>query len=153
MGNIPYDACDQEIANVISMSGPFNQFRLKMDRQTTLPKGYGFAEYRDKDIASAALRNLNKHELLKRELKVDFASDNKNGSNLRPEDILNRDLASEMFKKTFTLNPDLPSQSSFLNGQAMLQLPLKVQIVIIYSLKELIENLQKKGDADSVDKL
>jgi RNA recognition motif-containing protein len=72
-----------------------------MDRGNGLPKGYGFVEYRDKDVACSALRNLNKHELLKRELKVDFASDNKNGSNLRPEDISNRDDAAEMFLSTF----------------------------------------------------
>jgi len=45
----------------------------------------------DKDIASSALRNLSKYDLNKRELKVDYASDNKNGTNLRPEDITYRD--------------------------------------------------------------
>jgi hypothetical protein len=34
---------------------------------------------------------LNKYELNRRELKVDFASDNKNGVNLRPEDLRTRD--------------------------------------------------------------
>ncbi len=73
------------------MVGPFGVFRLKLDKDTHQPKGFGFCEYRDQDIASSALRNLNKFELNRRELKVDFASDNKNGVNLRPEDVRNRD--------------------------------------------------------------
>lgn len=79
--------------NTLKLAGSFSQFRLKTDKMTQQPKGYGFCDYKDRDIASSALRNLNKFDLNKRELKVDFASDNKNGTNLRPEDIQNRDLA------------------------------------------------------------
>lgn len=71
--------------------GPFSVFRLKLDKETMQPKGFGFCEYRDQDLAASALRNLNKYDLNRRELKVDFASDNKNGVNLRPEDVRNRD--------------------------------------------------------------
>ena len=49
--------------------------------------------YQDPDVASAALRNLKKYEILGRQLKVDFASDNKNGNNLKKEDVLFRDSA------------------------------------------------------------
>ena len=38
------------------------------------------------DIASSALRNLNQYELNGRQLRVDFASDNKNGTNLKDEE-------------------------------------------------------------------
>ena len=38
------------------------------------------------DIASSALRNLNQYELNGRPLRVDFASDNKNGTNLKDEE-------------------------------------------------------------------
>lgn len=73
------------------MVGPFNLFRLKLDKDTQQPKGFGFCEYKDQDIASSALRNLNKYDLNRRELKVDFASDNKNGVNLRMDDVKFRD--------------------------------------------------------------
>ena len=56
-----------------------------------MPKGFGFCEYKDPDIASSALRNLNKSEINGRVLKVDFASDNKNGTNLKEEDVKYRD--------------------------------------------------------------
>lgn len=49
--------------------------------------------YEDPDVASAALRNLKKYEIMGRQLKVDFASDNKNGNNLKKEDVLFRDSA------------------------------------------------------------
>lgn len=37
------------------------------------------------------MRNLNKSEINGRNLKVDFASDNKNGTNLKEEDVKFRD--------------------------------------------------------------
>ncbi len=92
IGNIPYDSSELEITNTLRSIGPFNVFRLKLDKETHQPKGFGFVEYRDQDLAASALRNLNKLELNRRELKVDFASDNKNGVNLRGEEVRNRDL-------------------------------------------------------------
>jgi len=44
-------------------------------------------------VASSALRNLKKFEIMGRPLKVDFASDNKNGNNLKREEVLFRDSA------------------------------------------------------------
>lgn len=78
---------------MLRLVGPFTQFRLKLDKATSQPKGYGFCEYKDRDLAASALRNLNKFDLNKRELKVDYASDNKNGTNLRLADVLHRDVA------------------------------------------------------------
>lgn len=72
VGNIPYDACDSEIkqsntkpggmgqsfsssatgiskssmpstiSQILKLVGPFNTFRLKYDKDTEKPKGYGF---------------------------------------------------------------------------------------------------------------
>ena len=92
-GNIPYDADDNELRDTFKMAGPFSVFRLKIDSNTKQPKGFGFCLYSDPDVASSALRNLKKHEIMNRPLKVDFASDNKNGNNLKREDVLFRDTA------------------------------------------------------------
>jgi len=43
------------------------------------------------------LRNLKKFEIRGRSLKVDFASDNKNGNNLKKDEVLYRD-RSEIVK-------------------------------------------------------
>lgn len=90
-GNISYAATDDELKQTFKMAGPFKEFRLKVDSKTSEPKGFGFCLYEDADIASSALRNLKKHELRGRPMKADFASDNKNGNNLKREDVLYRD--------------------------------------------------------------
>jgi len=103
-----------------------------MEKQTQQPKGYGFCEFIDKDIASSALRNLSKYDLNKRELKVDFASDNKNGTNLRPEDITYRDTAdlnlvfagmstlSSTLKQVPLTGNNLATVSSIVNSNGLL---------------------------------
>jgi len=75
----------------LKLVGPFDIFRLKVGKDTQQPKGYGFCEYKDPDVAASALRNLDKIDLNRRELKVDFATDNKNGTNLRKDDVNARD--------------------------------------------------------------
>ena len=75
------------------MAGHFKDFRLKIDSERKQPKGFGFCHYKDPDVASSALRNLKKYEIMGRPLKVDFASDNKNGNNLKRENVLYRDTA------------------------------------------------------------
>lgn len=89
------------------MAGRFEMFRLKIDPKNNQPKGFGFCQYDDADVASSALRNLKKHEIRGRSLKADFASDNKNGNNLKREDVLFRD-RSEVTRacQGFTQNPN-----------------------------------------------
>ena len=91
-GNIPYDVPDEELRETFRMAGPFSVFRLKV-ADDGKPKGFGFCLYSDPDVASSALRNLKKHEIMNRQLKADFASDNKNGNNLKRDDVLFRDTA------------------------------------------------------------
>jgi cleavage stimulation factor subunit 2 len=43
------------------------------DRDTGRPKGFGFAEYADPEIAASAVRNLNDYETMGRKLRVDFS--------------------------------------------------------------------------------
>ena len=49
-------------------------FRIVYDRETGNPKGYGFAEYLDTEMAQTAIRNLNGREFNGRVLRVDKAS-------------------------------------------------------------------------------
>ena len=71
----------------------FKEFKLKFDTKTNQHKGYGFVEYADRDVAISAIRNLNGFQIGKRELKVHFASDDKQGHNLMEEHIRCRDPA------------------------------------------------------------
>lgn len=73
--------------------GTFKEFKLKFDTKTNQHKGYGFIEYNNRDVAMCALRNLNGFNFGKRELKVSFAADDKQGSNLKEEHMEGKDVA------------------------------------------------------------
>lgn len=68
-------SCEQEqLMEVFSQAGPVASFRMKFDRETGKPKGFGFAEYHDVESAASARRNLNNYELNGRRLRVDSAT-------------------------------------------------------------------------------
>lgn len=73
VGNIPYEATEEQLQEIFSQVGPVMSFRLVFDRDTGKPKGYGFVEYRDSQTALSAMRNLNGYEIHARALRVYFA--------------------------------------------------------------------------------
>jgi cleavage stimulation factor subunit 2 len=73
VGNIPYEATEEQIQEIFAQVGPVVSFRLVFDRDTGKPKGYGFVEYRDSQTALSAMRNLNGYEINARALRVYFA--------------------------------------------------------------------------------
>lgn len=70
VGNIPFDATEEELLAHFSQVGPVVAFRAVTDRETGRPKGYGFCEYRNAETALSAARNLNDLELNGRALRV-----------------------------------------------------------------------------------
>mmetsp|Transcript_22507 Transcript_22507/g.66322 ORF Transcript_22507/g.66322 Transcript_22507/m.66322 type:complete len:174 (+) Transcript_22507:69-590(+) len=70
VGNLPFDATDEELIAHFSQVGPVVSFRPVMDRETGRPKGYGFCEFRDAETALSAVRNLNELEVKGRQLRV-----------------------------------------------------------------------------------
>ncbi|KAH0557089.1 hypothetical protein GP486_005123 [Trichoglossum hirsutum] len=73
VGNIPYGLTEEQITDIFSSVGRVLNFRLVYDRDTGRPKGFGFAEYADPEIAASAVRNLNDYETMGRKLRVDFS--------------------------------------------------------------------------------
>jgi len=73
VGNIPYEATEEQLQEIFSQVGPVVSFRLVFDRDNGKPKGYGFVEYRDSQTALSAMRNLNGFEINARALRVYFA--------------------------------------------------------------------------------
>ena len=73
VGNIPYDATEEELKAIFSKVGPVISFRLMYDKETRQPKGYGFCEYRDIETAYSCMRNLNDADYQGRPLRVDWA--------------------------------------------------------------------------------
>ncbi|GFR86509.1 cleavage stimulation factor subunit 2-like [Elysia marginata] len=74
VGNIPYDATEEQLRDVFIQAGPVVSFRLVYDRETGKPKGYGFCEYQDTDTAQSAMRNLNNYDFNGRPLRVGVAA-------------------------------------------------------------------------------
>ncbi|ESO01540.1 hypothetical protein HELRODRAFT_112541 [Helobdella robusta] len=74
VGNIPYEATEDQLREIFSQAGPVVSFRLVYDRETGKPKGYGFCEYQDTETAQSAMRNLNNYDFHGRPLRVGVAA-------------------------------------------------------------------------------
>lgn len=74
VGNIPHGTTEEQMKDIFSTVGTVLSFRIVYDRETGNPKGYGFAEYSDIEMAQSAIRNLNSYEFSGRTLRVDKAS-------------------------------------------------------------------------------
>lgn len=83
VGNIPYEATEEQLKDVFCEVGPVVSFRLVYDRETGKPKGYGFCEYKDQETALSAMRNLNGYEFNGRALRVDNATSEKSKEELK----------------------------------------------------------------------
>ncbi|XP_044511671.1 cleavage stimulating factor 64-like isoform X2 [Mangifera indica] len=85
VGNIPYDATEEQLIEICREVGPVVSFRLVLDRETGKPKGYGFCEYKDEETALSARRNLHGYEINGRQLRVDFAENDKRADRNREQ--------------------------------------------------------------------
>jgi len=74
VGNIPYDADENQIRHMFSEVGHVRSFRLVTDRDSGMPKGFGFIEYGDVQTAQSAVRNLQGREINGRKLRIDSAA-------------------------------------------------------------------------------
>ncbi|MCJ1352366.1 MAG: hypothetical protein MMC33_002350 [Icmadophila ericetorum] len=79
VGNIPYGLSEEQIVHIFGTVGQVLNFRLVHDQETGKPKGYGFVEFADVDSAHSAVRNLDKYQIMGRELRVDYSEKDKKG--------------------------------------------------------------------------
>ncbi|KAJ3636408.1 hypothetical protein Zmor_004217, partial [Zophobas morio] len=84
-GNIPYNATEDQLIDILSSAGKVVKFRLVTNQDTGKPKGFGFCDYEDPETACSAIRNLQDYELLGRTLRISSADNNKGDKELEDE--------------------------------------------------------------------
>lgn len=130
VGNIPYEATDEQLKDIFNQAGPVLSFRLVYDRETGKPKGYGFCEYKDQDTAQSAMRNLNGTEIHGRQLRVDSAASQKG-----PEDP--RAIEKEISPYGNSVNPDRAPETI---TNAVASLPPEQMFELMKQMKLCIQN-------------
>ena len=73
VGNLPYDATEEDLRQLFSEAGTVASASIITDRETGRSKGFGFVEMSTQAEAEKAASLLNGRELRNRPLKVDLA--------------------------------------------------------------------------------
>jgi len=73
VGNIPYDASEDDLKEIFGRAGPVASLRLVFDKDTRQPKGYGFCDFTNPDDAVRAIKELSDAEVCGRRLRLDLA--------------------------------------------------------------------------------
>jgi RNA recognition motif-containing protein len=78
VGNLPFNATDEEVNELFSQHGTVHSVALINDRETGRPRGFGFVEM-DDDAATSAIQSLDGYEMGGRPLRVNEARDRRGG--------------------------------------------------------------------------
>ncbi|RDX95626.1 Cleavage stimulating factor 64, partial [Mucuna pruriens] len=96
---------------------------LVIDRETGKPKGYGFCEYKDEETALSARRNLQGYEINGRQLRVDFAENDKGTDR-------NREQGRGGPGMTTNVDPQKQVGGPAVHGEAVQHQPIGLHIAI-----------------------
>jgi len=73
VGNLSFDATENDLQDLFSKHGPVSESNLMQDRTTGKPRGFGFVTMATKEGADAAIKALNGSEWKGRALTVNEA--------------------------------------------------------------------------------
>ncbi|MGJ3245857.1 MAG: RNA recognition motif domain-containing protein [Elainellaceae cyanobacterium] len=73
VGNLSYDATQEDLIQVFQEYGKVSRVSLPTDRETGRPRGFAFVDMESDDQEAAAIEDLNGAEWMGRELKVNKA--------------------------------------------------------------------------------
>jgi RNA recognition motif-containing protein len=76
VGNLPFNATEEEIRELFSQHGGVHSVKLVADRDTGRPRGFGFVEM-EASLANAAIEALNGVDFGGRKLRVNEAMERK----------------------------------------------------------------------------
>ncbi len=116
VGNLPYDATEDEIRSHFSPVGNLSYVFVPVDRETGKKRGFAFVEFADETQAQEAIRQFNNQPFKGRPLAVNEARarDNSAPRPPRPPVAFNRGPAAPAFTEPVE-NPrgDRPSRKNF----------------------------------------
>ncbi len=73
VGNLSYQATEEEVGEVFAEYGTVKRVQLPTDRETGRPRGFGFIEMASDEEENAAIEALDGAEWMGRDLKVNKA--------------------------------------------------------------------------------
>ena len=73
VGNLPYDATEEELTHHFAQVGPVSRVFLPLDRETGRPRGFAFIEFPSSEHAAEAIQRLNQQPFKDRPLVVNEA--------------------------------------------------------------------------------
>jgi RNA recognition motif-containing protein len=73
VGNLPYDATEEQLKELFGAHGSVERVNIITDRMTGQSRGFGFVEMADQAAAEAAIEAINGTELSGRTLNVNVA--------------------------------------------------------------------------------
>ena len=73
VGNLSYDATEEEVRDHFAQAGPVSRVFIPLDRDTGRPRGFAFVEFSDPEVAKSALERFNQQPFKDRPLVVNEA--------------------------------------------------------------------------------
>ena len=75
LGNLPFDAQDDDIRDAFKEYGTIEDLFIPLDRETNRPRGFAFITLADDDLARKAIEEMDGHDLMGRNLRVNEAEE------------------------------------------------------------------------------
>jgi len=75
LGNLSYDAADSDIREAFASYGTIEDLFIPLDRETNRPRGFAFITLQDDDLARKAIEEMDGHDLMGRNLRVNEAEE------------------------------------------------------------------------------
>lgn len=82
IGGLAWETNEQSLQDSFSKFGEIESVRVITDRATGRSKGFGFVTFVDKDSADAAIDEMNGKDLDGRQIRVDHATEDRNGGGM-----------------------------------------------------------------------
>ena len=99
VSNLSQETTEQELAKAFSVFGAIKSYKIIIDKETGLSKGFGFVEMEDNEQAMDAIDNLDMSYLLGNIINVREAKNNRNGNSQQNQSYQKRDGGNKSYQQ------------------------------------------------------